>query len=65
MSLDEQIAEHSTTVQTQSYSMSLSELVAMYKDGELGLHPRAVQFSILQSESKMPHVVDKISMGTR
>ena len=39
MEIEDQIAEHSANVQTQSYSMSVSEMVAMYRDGELGLHP--------------------------
>jgi hypothetical protein len=52
MGLDEQINEHSTTVQTQSYSMSVSELVAMYRDGELQLHPEFQRFFRWTPEQK-------------
>jgi hypothetical protein len=43
--LDEQNKEHSATVQTTSYSMSVGELVAMYRDEELDLHPEFQRFS--------------------
>lgn len=62
MGLDEQIAEHSTTVQTQSYSMSVSELVAMYRDGELRLHPEFQRFFRWTPEQKS-RLVESLLLG--
>lgn len=62
MSLDAQIAEHSTTVQTQSYSMSVSEMVAMYRDGELRLHPEFQRFFRWTPEQKS-RLVESLLLG--
>jgi len=62
MNLEEQIAEHATTVQTQSYSMSLSEMVAMYRDGELGLHPEFQRFFRWTPEQKS-RLVESLLLG--
>jgi hypothetical protein len=62
MSLEEQIAAHSATVQTQSYSMSLSEIVAMYRDGELGLHPEFQRFFRWTQEQKS-RLVESLLLG--
>lgn len=47
MDITEQIREHSATVQTVSYSMSVNEFVAMYRDGELDLHPDFQRFFVM------------------
>jgi Protein of unknown function DUF262 len=44
MSLEEEIAKHSATVSTTSYSMSVGELIAMYRDHELDIHPEFQRF---------------------
>lgn len=62
MSLEEQIAAHSATVQTQSYSMSLSEMVAMYRDGELGIHPEFQRFFRWTPEQKS-RLVESLLLG--
>jgi hypothetical protein len=62
MNLDDQIAEHSATVQTQSYSMSLSEIVAMYRDGELGLHPEFQRFFRWTPEQKS-RLIESLLLG--
>ena len=62
MGLEEQIMEHATTVQTQSYSMSLSEMVAMYRDGELGLHPEFQRFFRWTPEQKS-RLIESLLLG--
>lgn len=62
MGLEEQIAKHATTVQTQSYSMSLSEMVAMYRDGELGLHPEFQRFFRWTPEQKS-RLIESLLLG--
>ncbi|MFH7244867.1 MAG: DUF262 domain-containing protein [Spirulina sp.] len=42
--LEQQIDTYSAKVSTTSYSMSVGELVSMYKDGELNLHPEFQRF---------------------
>lgn len=62
MSLESQITEHSATVQTQSYSMSLSEMVAMYREGELGLHPEFQRFFRWTPEQKS-RLIESLLLG--
>jgi len=52
MDLDEQISKYAATVNTQSYSMSVGELVAMYRDRELDLHPEFQRFFRWTREQK-------------
>ncbi|MEW6192226.1 MAG: DUF262 domain-containing protein [Bacillota bacterium] len=52
MSLENEINKHSTTVSTDSYSMSVGELVSMYRDGELDLHPEFQRFFRWTDEQK-------------
>jgi len=52
MSIDEEIQEHAASVQTTSYSMSVSELAAMYKANELTLHPEFQRFFRWTQEQK-------------
>jgi len=52
MDLDEQINKHAATVNAGSYSMSVGELVAMYRDGELDLHPEFQRFFRWTREQK-------------
>lgn len=62
MSLEDQINEHSANVQTQSDSMSLSEMVAMYKDGELGLYPEFQRFFRWTPEQKS-RLIESLILG--
>lgn len=62
MSLEDQITEHSATVQTQSYSMSVSEMAAMYRDGELGLHPEFQRFFRWTREQKS-RLIESLLLG--
>lgn len=62
MNLEKQIAEHATTVQTQSYSMSLGEMVSMYRDGELGLHPEFQRFFRWTPEQKS-RLIESLLLG--
>lgn len=62
MSLESQINANATTVQTQSYSMSVSELVSMYRDGELGLHPQFQRFFRWTIEQKS-RLIESLLLG--
>lgn len=62
MSLSEQIEEHSRHVQTQSYSMSVSEIVSMYKDRELELHPEFQRFFRWTREQKS-RLIESLILG--
>lgn len=44
MSLQEEIDKKSIEVQSESYSMSIGELINLYKDGELDIHPEFQRF---------------------
>ncbi|MCX6096840.1 MAG: DUF262 domain-containing protein, partial [Candidatus Bipolaricaulota bacterium] len=62
MGLDEEIAEHAAIVQTTSYSMSVSELVSMYRDDELELHPEFQRFFRWTPEQKS-RFVESLLLG--
>lgn len=52
MSLEEQINKHAAKVSTTAYSMSVGEIVSMYKDGEIDLHPSFQRFFRWTPEQK-------------
>jgi uncharacterized protein with ParB-like and HNH nuclease domain len=62
VSLSQQIEDHSRNVQTQSYSMSVSEIVSMYKDGELELHPEFQRFFRWTREQKS-RLIESLILG--
>lgn len=62
MSLEEQIQQNAASVQTVSYSMSVSELVAMYRDSELDLHPEFQRFFRWSPEQKS-RLVESLLLG--
>lgn len=62
MSLDSQIQEHAASVQTVSYSMSVSELIAMYRDNELHLHPEFQRFFRWSIEQKS-RLIESLLLG--
>lgn len=39
MTLEQEIEKHAAVVSTESYSMSIGEMISMYRDNELDLHP--------------------------
>lgn len=44
MSLKDEIDKGRTTIHTDGYSMSVGELMSMYKDGEMDIHPEFQRF---------------------
>lgn len=44
MSLEEQVLAKSKEIATDAYSMSVGELLSLYKDGELDVHPEFQRF---------------------
>jgi len=62
MTLEEQIARHSREVQTESYSMSVSELISMYREGELELHPAFQRFFRWTPEQKS-RLIESLLLG--
>lgn len=62
MTLDTQIQKHAASVQTVSYSMSVSELIAMYRDNELQLHPEFQRFFRWSIEQKS-RLIESLLLG--
>lgn len=52
MSLEAEISKNAATISTNSYSMSVSEMATMYRDGELDLHPEFQRFYRWTAEQK-------------
>ncbi|MGK4001089.1 DUF262 domain-containing protein [Sorangium sp. So ce1036] len=52
MSLSQEIDKHAAVVSTSSYSMSVGEMISMYRDGELDLHPEFQRFFRWTPEQK-------------
>ncbi len=44
MALEEQVLTRSKEIATDAYSMSVGELISLYKDGELDIHPEFQRF---------------------
>jgi hypothetical protein len=62
VSLEQQITDHSKNVQTQTYSMSVGELISMYRDGELNLHPEFQRFFRWTPEQKS-RLIESLILG--
>lgn len=62
MSLTTEIEKYSATVSTDSYSMSIGELVSMYTDGEIDIHPEFQRFFRWEPEQKS-RLVESILLG--
>lgn len=62
MSLENEIAERSQEISTDAYAMSVGELVSLYRDGELEIHPEFQRFFrwTLQQKSKF---VESLLLG--
>lgn len=52
MSLAKEIESHAAVISTKSYSMSVGEMISMYKDSELDLHPEFQRFFRWTPEQK-------------
>jgi hypothetical protein len=44
MSLDDEIKERKNEIHTDGYSMSIGELISLYRDGEIDIHPEFQRF---------------------
>jgi hypothetical protein len=62
MGLDEEITEKSKEIATDAYAMSVGELVSLYKDGELNIHPEFQRFFRWTPEQKS-RFVESILLG--
>jgi hypothetical protein len=62
MPLEEEILKHSAKVSSTSYSMSVGELIAMYRDKELDLHPEFQRFFRWTPEQKS-RLVESLLLG--
>lgn len=60
--LEDQIAARSKEISTDSYSMSIGELVSLYKEGELEIHPEFQRFVRWEPEQKA-RWVESILLG--
>lgn len=60
--LDTQILERSKEVSTDAYSMSVGELISLYRDGELEIHPEFQRFFRWEPEQKA-RFVESILLG--
>lgn len=62
MGLDDQIQSNAASVKTDSYSMSISELISTYRDNELELHPEFQRFFRWSPEQKS-RLVESVLLG--
>lgn len=62
MNLDEQIELKSKEVSTESYGMSVGELLSLYKEGELNLHPEFQRFFRWSDEQKS-RLIESLVLG--
>ncbi len=62
MSLAQEIETHAAVVSTDSYSMSVGEMISMYRDGELDLHPEFQRFFRWTPEQKS-RLVESLLLG--
>lgn len=62
MGLDEEITEKSKEIATDAYAMSVGELVSLYKEGELNIHPEFQRFFRWTPEQKS-RFIESILLG--
>jgi Protein of unknown function DUF262 len=60
--LEDDITKYSAKVSSTSYSMSVGELIAMYRDNELGLHPEFQRFYRWTPEQKA-RLIESLLLG--
>ena len=62
MGLDQEIMERRAEVRSDGYSMSIGELINLYRDGELDIHPEFQRFYRWSGEQKS-RLVESILLG--
>lgn len=62
MSLSEEIAERRRAINTDAYSMSIGELVNLYRDDELDIHPEFQRFFRWSDEQKS-RLIESLLLG--
>ena len=62
MGLDQEIMERRAEVRSDGYAMSIGELINLYRDGELDIHPEFQRFYRWSSEQKS-RLVESILLG--
>ncbi|MEN3942148.1 DUF262 domain-containing protein [Prosthecobacter sp. SYSU 5D2] len=60
--LDEQIALRSQEISTDAYAMSVGEVLSLYRDGELNLHPEFQRF-FRWSEEQKSRLIESVLLG--
>lgn len=60
--LDEQIALRSQEISTDAYAMSVGEVLSLYRDGELNLHPEFQRF-FRWSEEQKSRLIESLLLG--
>lgn len=62
MSLEEQIAERSREIKTDGYAMSIGEVLSLYRDGDLEIHPEFQRIFRWTDEQKS-RLIESILLG--
>ena len=62
MGLQEEISEKSSQIKTDFYSMSIGELISLYKDGEMDIHPEFQRVYRWTGEQKT-RLIESILLG--
>ena len=62
MGLEQEISERRAEVRSDGYSMSIGELISIYRDGELDIHPEFQRF-YRWSEEQKSRFVESILLG--
>ena len=62
MGLDQEIRDRSAEVHSDGYSMSIGEIVNLYRDGELDIHPEFQRFYRWSAEQKS-RLIESILLG--
>ena len=62
MSLDQEIAERRSEIHSDGYPMSIGELINLYRDGELDIHPEFQRFYRWSGEQKS-RLIESILLG--
>ena len=62
MSLEEQVMEKSKEIATDAYSMSVGELLSLYKEGELDIHPEFQRF-FRWTQAQKSRFIESVLLG--
>ena len=62
MGLEQEISERRAEVRSDGYSMSIGELISIYRDGELDIHPEFQRFYRWSDEQKS-RLIESILLG--